>query len=218
VIARRSQRIDTDVASPALLTRLSVADWLSLVALLFAWWAAILLIVGEPNWAIIVMLGAFLFDKLDGYCAREYGLSSEFGQQIDAFIDIPTYLVSAALLYHVALAPTVAASVVVGFVILAFGGLRLIRFTEEGFLHEDGISYYRGITVVHVNVLVLVNYFLAAIVPVWNGWIAGASIVLVSPVMISEYRSPKTVAAHWLLGIGGLVAIGLCLTLEFGYL
>lgn len=33
-VARRSQQIGTDVASPALLTQLSVADWLSLVAII----------------------------------------------------------------------------------------------------------------------------------------------------------------------------------------
>lgn len=217
-IARRRRRPDADAVSGGLLAELSVADWLSLVALFFAWWAAVLFAVGEPNWAIVVTLGAFLFDKLDGYCAREFGFASEFGREIDAFIDVPTYLLSAALLYHVGLAPNVAASVVVGFAILAFGGLRLIRFTDEGFVREDGVSYYRGITVVHVNVLVVANYFLAELLPVWSGWLAGASVLLVAPAMISEYRSPKTVGAHWLLGIGGLIAIGLCLVLEFGYL
>lgn len=213
----RRRGIDREEPS-SMVTRLSVADWLSLTALFFAWWAAVLFVVGDPSRAIVVMLGAFLFDKLDGYCAREFGYASEFGRRIDAFIDVPTYLFSAALLYHVALAPNLVASVVVGFAILAFGGLRLIRFTEEGFVREDGISYYRGITVVHVNVLVVTNYFLAFLLPVWNGWLAGASVLVVSPLMISEYRSPKTVGAHWLLGIGALIAIGLCLAIELGYL
>jgi CDP-diacylglycerol--serine O-phosphatidyltransferase len=201
-----------------ILWTLNGADALSLAALFVAWSSALLFMAGEPNWAIVVMFGAFVFDKLDGYWARRQGISSKFGRQIDSFIDIFAYLVTGALLFHYELAPNRLASAVVGFAILALGGLRLVRHNAEGFESEDDVSYYHGTTVVHTNAVVVLNYVLLSLVGVWNGWIAAATVLLAAPLMISEYRAPKTYAAHVLLGgfAGGVVA--LTLLIEYGYL
>ncbi|MGB9956650.1 CDP-alcohol phosphatidyltransferase family protein [Haloferax prahovense] len=199
-----------------MISRLGTADWLSLGALFWAWVGAILFVSGEPNWAIVAVLAGFAFDKADGYYARKTGTASAFGRQIDSFIDIFAYLVSAALLYHVALAPNPVVSAVVGFVVLTFGGLRLIRHNSEGFGDEGGTSYYHGTTVVHTHLVVLANYFLLQFVPLWNGWVAGATIVAVCPLMTSDYKAYKTDAGHVLVGVAGVLTVAGCLALEFG--
>ncbi|WP_101294214.1 CDP-alcohol phosphatidyltransferase family protein [Halegenticoccus soli] len=197
--------------------RLTAADYLSLVSLFFAWVSAILFLSGEPNWAIVVMFGAFLFDKLDGYYARKRGIESRFGRQVDSFIDIFAYLVTAALLFHFALAPHILVSVVVGFAVLSLGGLRLIRHNSEGFGDDDGTSYYHGTTVVHTNAVVLANYLLSAFVGFWNGWFAAATVLAVCPLMVSDYKAYKTTAGHFLAGLLAVIVAGLCLLIEFGY-
>lgn len=83
-----------------LLGRLTGADYLSLVALFFAWSSAVLLLQEAVHLGILVMFGAFLFDKPDGYYARKHGVASPFGRQVDSFIDVFAYLVTGALLYH----------------------------------------------------------------------------------------------------------------------
>jgi CDP-diacylglycerol--serine O-phosphatidyltransferase len=213
VAAEADRRWDSSVGM-GMLERLNGADYLSLVALLFAWSSAVLLLRGEPNWAIVVMLGAFLFDKLDGYYARTMGVSSPFGRQIDSFIDVFAYLVTAALLYHVALSPSPWLTVVVGFVVVAFGGLRLVRHASEGFGEDDGTSYYLGITVVHVNLLVVANYFAATFVGFWNGWLAAPLIVAACPLMVSGYKSYKTDYGHAAAALASLLVAGLCVVLE----
>jgi CDP-diacylglycerol--serine O-phosphatidyltransferase len=62
------------------------------------------------------------------------------------------------------MAPNDVASLVVGFLLLAFGGLRLIRHSSEGFGSDGETSYYHGTTVVHTNLVVVANYFLVALV------------------------------------------------------
>jgi CDP-diacylglycerol--serine O-phosphatidyltransferase len=116
------------------------------------------------------------------------------------------------------MAPHPVASVVVGFVVLMFGGLRLVRHTAEGFGDDDDASYYVGTTVVHTHLVVLANYFLIRLVAPWNGWLAGLSILLVCPLMTSEYRAYKTDVGHRLVAGFGAVAVALCLALEFGAL
>jgi len=198
-----------------MVARLGGADWLSLGALFCAWVGGVLFLRGEPNWAVVATLGGFVFDKLDGFYARRIGESSQFGRGIDSFIDVFVYLVSAALLYHYTMAPHPVASVVVGFVILMFGGLRLVRHTTEGFGSEGDTSYYVGTTVVHTHVVVLANYFLVTFAP-WNGWLAGLTIMAVCPLMTSRYRAHKTDVGHWLVAGFGVVAVALCLVIEFG--
>jgi len=118
VVAERGDRTDV-------LAQLTGADYISLGALFVGWGSALLFLRGEPNWALLVMFGAFLLDKLDGWYARRAGVSSPFGRRVDSFIDIFAYIVPGALLYHVALAPNDIASLVVGFLLLAFGGLSI---------------------------------------------------------------------------------------------
>jgi len=198
------------------LRELSVADYVSLGALLFGWAAALLMVSGQPNWGLLAMLGAFAFDKLDGAVARHLDIASPLGLQVDSYIDIFAYLVPAALLYHLTMAPNVYASLVVGFLVLAFGGLRLIRHSTEGFGEDDGVAYYRGLTVVHANAVVVANYFLVSFVPAWNGWLAAAAVIPVCPAMIANYRSYKTDGSHLLVGVLATVAAGLCLVLIAG--
>lgn len=207
----------TQLSDGGFLRALSIADYCSLTSLFFAWTAALLIVSGEPNWGIVAMFAAFAFDKLDGYVARR-GYGSEYGLQIDSFIDVFAYLVTAALIYHVALAPSFLASLVVGFAIAGFGGLRLVRHTQEGFSSDEQGSFYRGITVVHVNAVVVVAYLVSQFVDVWNGWLTGAAVVIVAPLMISNYRCYKTNVGHVLVAIGGIAASIVLLALELGYL
>lgn len=215
VITRAAGRWD-DSEGVALYERLTGADYLSLLSLLFAWSSAVLLVGGEVNWGIVVMFVAFLFDKLDGYYARTYGVTSTFGRQIDSFIDVFAYLVTGALLYHVALSPTPWLTVLVGFAIIAFGGLRLVRHATEGFGDDGGTSYYVGYTVVHVNFVVLATYYLDLFVGGWNGWLAAVPILAVCPLMVSGYRCYKTTLGHALAGLYVLAATVLALVLELG--
>ncbi|WP_313693362.1 CDP-alcohol phosphatidyltransferase family protein [Halorarum halobium] len=202
----------------SVLTALTGADYLSLVALFVGWVGALLFLSNEPNWAIVTTFGAFLFDKLDGYWARRRGTSSAFGRGIDSFIDVFAYLVPGALLFHYELAPNGVLSAVVGFAVLAFGGLRLVRHTAEGFESRDSVRYYHGTTVVHTNAVVLANYVLLHLIAWWNGWIATALILAAAPLMVSEYRAPKTTLAHALLGVLVVAVTAVCLAIEFGAL
>ena len=208
VAAQAERRWDSSVGM-GLLNRLTGADYLSLVALFFAWSSALLLLQGDIHQGILAMAGAFCFDKLDGYYARSRGVSSSFGRQVDTFIDIFAYLVTGALLYHVALSPSAWLTLVVGFAILAFGGLRLVRHAEEGFGETDETSYYVGWTVVHVNFVVLAMFYLDLFVVGIGGWLAAVPIVLSCPLMISGYKSYKTTAGH---ALAGLVVVGALLS------
>lgn len=218
VRTRATRRWDRSQTTVTLLGRLGGADLISLGALAVAWVAALLFVAGEPNWAIVATFGAAGLDKLDGFYARTYGEPTRFGRQLDSFVDIFVYLVTAALLFHFAVSPHPFVSAAVGFLLVAFGVLRLLRHADEGFGDEDGTSYYLGLTVVHAMVLVVANYYLLALVAEWNGWIAAASVVALCPLMVSGYKSYKSDAGHALAGLGAVLAVALAVAMEYGLL
>jgi len=118
---------------------------------------------------------------------------------VDSFIDVFAYLLTGALVYHVALSTSAWLTVLVGFAILAFGGLRLVRHASEGFGESGGKSYYVGWTVVHINFVVLSTYYLDLFVGV-DGLVAAVPIVAACPLMVSGYKSYKTTLGHALAG------------------
>lgn len=199
-----------------ILKKLNLPDYLSLTALFWAWLSVLLILAQKSNYAILVMLLAFICDLLDGYVARRLGLESKLGREIDSYVDIFTYLVFSALFYYFFLSPNQVAGIVVGFLILVFGGLRLIRFNQEGIRCEHGRKFYRGITVVHINAVVLLFYFLQELTPWWEAWFSASILTLVAPLMLSNHKSYK-VDKPWLFAIIIALVALLALYLEYAY-
>lgn len=126
------------------------AGAVSLLSLAVAWTAIGLAVTGQLRASVLCALLAFLLDMLDGWVARRFTVSSEFGRQLDSMIDVINYSVYSAVLVSFYLAPGVLGWAV-GFVIVATGILRLLRFNTEGFSDDEPVKYYRGIVVVHLS-------------------------------------------------------------------
>jgi CDP-diacylglycerol--serine O-phosphatidyltransferase len=83
--------------------------------------------------AIWFVLGAFVFDFLDGRLARLGGHESAFGREFDSLADIVSFgLAPALMVYRVVLQEFPRACWIIAFVYLACGALRLARFNAAG--------------------------------------------------------------------------------------
>src|SRR5260370_10988512 len=81
--------------------------------------------------AIWFILGAFVFDFLDGRLARLGGHDSPFGREFDSLADIVSFgLAPALMVYRVVLNQFPNACWIIAFVYLACGALRLARFNS----------------------------------------------------------------------------------------
>src|ERR1700738_4003608 len=95
--------------------------------------------------AIWFILGAFVFDFLDGRLARLGGHDSPFGREFDSLADIVSFGVAPALLvYRIVLQEFPRAGWIVAFVYLACGGLRLARVHCMAGNHGTGGKGFRG--------------------------------------------------------------------------
>lgn len=84
---------------------------------------------GHIHIAIWFILGACIFDLLDGRLARLGGSESAFGREFDSLADIVSFGVAPALLtFHIVLRDFDRYGWIIAFVYLACGALRLARF------------------------------------------------------------------------------------------
>jgi len=89
--------------------------------------------------AIWCILGAFVFDFLDGRLARLGGHESPFGREFDSLADIVSFgLAPALMVYRVVLQEFPRACWIIAFVYLACGALRLARFNAAGAKNDGG--------------------------------------------------------------------------------
>src|SRR5947209_8964861 len=87
--------------------------------------------------AIWFILGAFVFDFLDGRLARLGGHESSFGREFDSLADIVSFgLAPALMVYRVVLNEFPNACWIIAFVYLSCGALRLARFNTASANHE----------------------------------------------------------------------------------
>src|SRR5438045_5213443 len=88
--------------------------------------------------AIWYVLGAFVFDFLDGRLARLGGNESAFGREFDSLADIVSFgLAPALMVYRVVLQEFPRACWIIAFIYLACGALRLARFNTAAANHDQ---------------------------------------------------------------------------------
>ncbi|MFZ4116255.1 MAG: CDP-diacylglycerol--serine O-phosphatidyltransferase [Chthoniobacterales bacterium] len=108
-------------------------------------------VVANYHMALAFILGACLFDLLDGRLARLGGHESAFGREFDSLADLVSFgLAPALLVYQIVLQDFHRTGWIIAFVYLLCGALRLARFNcltgaakEEG-VKEEGSSEFSG--------------------------------------------------------------------------
>jgi CDP-diacylglycerol--serine O-phosphatidyltransferase len=95
--------------------------------------------------AVWFILGAFVFDFLDGRLARLGGNESAFGREFDSLADIVSFgLAPALMVYRIVLQEFPRACWIIAFIYLACGALRLARFNTtaaNGNTPGDGTNF-----------------------------------------------------------------------------
>lgn len=91
--------------------------------------------------AVWFILGACIFDVLDGRLARLGGQESAFGREFDSLADVVSFGVAPALMvYRIVLLDFPRAGWVIAFVYLLCGALRLARFNTAAALGSSPTS------------------------------------------------------------------------------
>ena len=156
--------------------------------------------------AIILILGACIFDGLDGRVARISGGESPFGREFDSIADIVSFGVAPALLVHEVVLQNVRENIgwLIAFVYLLCGAMRLARFNcvaAEG--RSDAPKDFQGFPIpAAAGVIGSITLLLLALDD--RGYELGKwsivlpfLMVLLSFLMFSNWSYPSFKALNW---------------------
>lgn len=167
----------------------------------------------EPiNWvvpyenAILWILAACLFDLLDGRLARLGGQESPFGREFDSLADVISFGIAPALLvYKIVLCEWERAGLVIAFIYLVCGAMRLARFNVYATMKESGTATgeFTGFPipaaaglVASITLVLLQVYKDDNAIGNWKYLLAGVLLFL-SYMMFSKYRYPSFKKIDW---------------------
>lgn len=153
--------------------------------------------------AIWFILGACVFDLLDGRLARMGGHESEFGREFDSIADIVSFGVAPALLIYQIVLRDFQQGWLVGFVYLLCGALRLARFNCIA-AHGGGADKdFRGFPIpaaagVASSVTLFVLWFEEGSKEIGNWkYLLLVLTLFLSFMMFSRFKYPSFKAINW---------------------
>jgi CDP-diacylglycerol---serine O-phosphatidyltransferase len=134
------------------------------------------------NVACILMIAAFCTDGLDGFCARRFHSSSDFGREIDSLCDLVSFGIAPGFLIA-STSPNVI-TLLLFILMVASGLLRLAKFNVTKF---DG--YFRGTPITLNGLLIPLTFF---IWPIFLPFIAALLTVTMNiPIKIKKLNIKK---------------------------
>src|SRR6187551_1870816 len=154
--------------------------------------------------AIWFILGAFVFDFLDGRLARLGGRDTAFGREFDSLADVVSFGVAPALLvYRIVLQEFPRTGWVIAFVYLACGALRLARFNVVAAKHAGAEKEFKGFPIPAaaglIASLTLFMLWLAESERHLGNWkfVLPPLMLFLSFMMFSRFRYPSFKAVNW---------------------
>ena len=159
--------------------------------------------------AIWFILGAFVFDFLDGRLARLGGHDSAFGRQFDSLADIVSFGVAPALLvYRIVLQEFRTACWIIALVYLCCGALRLARFNTAAAsqgkeLNGNGSKNFTGFPIpAAAGLIASITLFLLWLAEgehqlgKWK-FVLPPLLIFLSFMMFSRFQYPSFKAINW---------------------
>ena len=148
---------------------------------------------GEFFTAIVLAWIAGALDIADGKVARKYGLSTEFGVQLDSFADFLSFVVMPSfLLFYALQKSSTLQEAVLGaiFIFYIVSGLR--RLVEFNLKVDAGSveKYFEGVPTPLGAILQWVLYLLYSYGVIGNAWVIGELVLLIAWSLNSKIRIP----------------------------
>src|SRR5437764_2947326 len=156
--------------------------------------------------AVWFILGACIFDVLDGRLARLGGQDSEFGREFDSLADIVSFGVAPALMvYRIVLIDFPRAGWLVAFVYLVCGALRLARFNTVSASGNSGSGKeFTGFPIpaaagLIASITLFMLWWLGErdhLIGTWK-WVLPPLMIFLSIMMFSRLSYPSFKAITW---------------------
>lgn len=146
---------------------------------------------------MLIVLGS-IFDSVDGRVARITGTQSSFGEQFDSLSDLISFGIAPAIIfYNRFLIDTGRLGIVIAFLFLLCGALRLARFNAN--ITKVQANYFQGLPIPGAALAVLSYILVSLDFPnvFMNKFLAIPYIIFYSLLMISNVPFPSFKKSDW---------------------
>ena len=162
-----------------------IPNALTAMNLVFGVFAVLTVFHGDFTFAAYFVVAALAADSLDGRAARYFGVSGEFGKELDSLCDLGSFGVApAAMAYMFALKDFGW----IGYAVAAFfaccGAFRLARFNVNVSTVK---GYFMGLPIPCGGALVATGTMIPKLLP---GWLFVGFVVFVGFLMVSKVKYP----------------------------
>jgi CDP-diacylglycerol--serine O-phosphatidyltransferase len=150
---------------------------------------------------MFIVLGA-IFDSVDGRVARLTGTQSSFGEQFDSLSDLVSFgMAPSIIFYNKFLSNSGRVGIVIAFLFLLCGALRLARFNAN--INNVSSDYFQGLPIPGAALAIL-SYILISLdfpqyfnhVYIAAPYIAFYAMLMVSNVPFPSFKKSDTVRKH----------------------
>ena len=164
--------------------------------------AAILSWKGKYYEACMLLFLGSIFDSVDGRVARLTGTQSLFGEQFDSLSDLITFgMAPAFIMYNKFLSGFSRVGLIVSFIFVLCGALRLARFNAN--IEKVSSNFFQGLPIPAAALSIIGFVFFSLEYPDFESWnyLAVPYIVLFAALMISNipftsFKDSKGVKRH----------------------
>ncbi|QDR80644.1 CDP-diacylglycerol--serine O-phosphatidyltransferase [Sporomusa termitida] len=165
--------------------RNAIPNILTAVNIVLGMFAIIFTFQGEFTAAALFIIAALVADGLDGRVARYFGVSSDFGKELDSLCDLVSFGVAPAILaYAFMLKDFGTAGYIIAAAFATCGALRLARFN----VNTGSVKgYFMGLPIPTAG-CVVATFVMVGLKPA--GWIFPLMVAIFAYLMVSTIRYP----------------------------
>lgn len=164
--------------------RNAIPNILTALNLVLGMFAILLTFQGSFTYAALFVVAAMVADGLDGRVARYFGVSSDFGKELDSLCDLVSFGVAPAIMAYAFLLKDFTGGTFIAAAFATCGALRLARFNVNT---SKVKGYFMGLPIPAAG-CVIATFVMLDMKP--SGWLFPIMVAVFAYLMVSTIKYP----------------------------
>ena len=164
--------------------RNAIPNILTALNLVLGMFAILLTFQGSFTYAALFVVAAMVADGLDGRVARYFGVSSDFGKELDSLCDLVSFGVAPAIMAYAFFLKDFTGGTLIAAAFATCGALRLARFNVNT---SKVKGYFMGLPIPAAG-CVIATFVMLDMKP--SGWLFPVMVAVFAYLMVSTIKYP----------------------------
>lgn len=162
----------------------AIPNIVTAINLVLGMFAIVCTLQGEFTYAALFVVSAMVADGMDGRVARYFGVSSDFGKELDSLCDLVSFGVAPAVMAYAYMLKDFTGGALIAAAFATCGALRLARFNVNTSTVK---GYFMGLPI-PAGGCVIATFIMLEMKP--SGWFFPVMVAVFAYLMVSTIRYP----------------------------